>query len=596
VALSRVLCTTAIESTWPDNRPVLFLGEWCRRHARREHWSKLDAIVMPYHWDDRVELQADYRRLHELHERLLLELSGQLNRIHGVARDVRYWRILIGPWLGYFVQMVFDRWSCIEQSVVDHNVRDTIVLSGGELSFVPNDMADFERRYLGDEWNHYIYSCILRGYFPQVSCVEVPREAVSGSAPTASASWGRRTRTAIAELVSASARLLARDRDAFFLASYLPPSDEVRLQLAMKQVPQLWRSVAPGKTRVDPEQRKWKLGASDASGFEACIRELIPAQLPVAYLEGYAHLLEQVRRLPWPREPQLIFTSNSAWTDDVFKAYAGERVVQGTPLILGQHGGHLGAGRWSFVEDHEVAISDRYLSWGWSDPKHPNVIPTCQLKARRPLGVRHSQQSRALLVTVAYPRWSFWMCSAIVARQWLDYFEDQCTFVAHLPVHIREVLTVRLYRQDFGWDQVARWRERAPDLRLDQGESTMDELIRTSRIYISTYNATTFLESISMDVPTVIYWDPNHWELRDSAVEFFEALSRVGVFHATPQSAAEHIARVWDDIDGWWSSPEVRDVLGRFKHRYCRSVDDVAAVVQSVFHEVVAASGVGTVQ
>jgi putative transferase (TIGR04331 family) len=596
VALSRFLCTTAIESTWPADRPVLFLGEWCRRHARRESWSKLDAIVMPYHWDDRRQLQTDYQWLLALHERLLVELAGQLNRIHGVSHGVRYWRILIGPWLGYFVQMVFDRWSCIEQSVLQHNVRDTIVLIGSELRFVPNNMADFESQYLGDEWNHHIYSCIVRGYFPQVSCVEVPREVAAGSSPIATPSWGRRARTAIAQLTSAGAQLLSRDRDAFFLATYLPPADEARLQLALKQVPQRWRSVQPVEVEVDSEQRQWRLAGSNTSGFEACVRELIPAQLPVAYLEGYTQLVSQVQRLPWPREPQLIFTSNSAWTDDVFKAYAGERVSAGSPLILGQHGGHLGTGRWSFVEDHEVAISDRYLSWGWSDSGRPNIVPTCQLKARRPLGVRHSQQSGALLVTVAFPRFSYWMYSAIIARQWLDYFEDQCSFVAHLPTHIREVLTVRLYRQDFGWDQVARWRERAADLRLDQGESTMDDLIRTSRIYISTYNATTFLESITMDVPTVIYWNPNHWELRDSAIEYFEDLRRVGVFHDTPQSAALHISRVWDDIDAWWLSPEVRDVLERFKFRYCRLVDDVPPVVQSVFQDVLAAPRMGAVQ
>jgi len=47
--MQRFLVTTADERTWPKDRPILFLGEWCRLYNRRHVWSKLDAIVAdPY--------------------------------------------------------------------------------------------------------------------------------------------------------------------------------------------------------------------------------------------------------------------------------------------------------------------------------------------------------------------------------------------------------------------------------------------------------------------------------------------------------------------------------------------------------------------
>lgn len=112
--VKRFLITTALEESWRRDQPVLFLGEWCRRHSRREQWQQLDAAVLPYHWDDRQKLESDYRTLTALHERLLLELTADLNRIHGVEHSMRYWRILVGPWLGFFVQTVFDRWESIQ--------------------------------------------------------------------------------------------------------------------------------------------------------------------------------------------------------------------------------------------------------------------------------------------------------------------------------------------------------------------------------------------------------------------------------------------------------------------------------------------------
>jgi len=128
-------------------------------------------------------------------------------------------------------------------------------------------------------------------------------------------------------------------------------------------------------------------------------------------------------------------------------------------------------------------------------------------------------------------------------------------------------------------------RERLPDVQFDEGRSPIDDLVRRCRLYISTYNATTFLESFTMNVPTVIYWNPDHWELRDSAVPYFDDLRRVGIFHESPVAAARHVAAIWDDIDAWWTSTEVRDVVERFKERYSLLPDNLLERVEHVLRE-----------
>jgi hypothetical protein len=45
----RYLVTTAIEESSSSERPLLLLGEWCRRHDRRDYWSRLDVdLALPY--------------------------------------------------------------------------------------------------------------------------------------------------------------------------------------------------------------------------------------------------------------------------------------------------------------------------------------------------------------------------------------------------------------------------------------------------------------------------------------------------------------------------------------------------------------------
>ena len=586
--MKRLLVTTALEETWRNNEPVLFLGEWCRRFSRREHWLRMDAEVLPYHWDDRIKLHSDYVYLKDLHERLLQDLTAQLNGIHGVDHSLRYWRILIGPWLNYYTPVLLDSWNSIRQAIVQYELGETIVLTGNEGAMVPFDMEDFNSRlYTDDKWIHHNCSEILQR-FTAVPCTRKMWTGINGMSKAVQVSnWKRQIKRKLVSSYIRAASTLSRDQDAFFLASYLPMLDEMKLYRRLGQVPQLWRSVQPTRAAVDFDQRQWVMNGKNHSEFEVFVRSMIPGQIPVAYLEGYHKLVKQVAALPWPKQPKLIWTSNAFASDDVFKAWAAQNVEQGTPLVIGQHGGHYGIGRWSSYEDHEIAISDCYLSWGWSDSDQPKVKPLGQLKAKRPFGVRHAEQAGALLVTATVPRQSFPGLSSMVSRQWLDYFSDQCTFVESLPEPIRAVLTVRLHSIDFGWDQVARWRDRFPDLHLDAGQSNINDLIRQSRLYIATYNATTFLESFTMDVPTVIYWNPAHWELRDSAVPYFKELQRVGIFHENPNSAARHVANIWDDVDAWWSSSEVRDVLTCFKERYSRLPNDLLGRIESALREVI---------
>ena len=45
--MTRLLVTTALESTWSRTDKILFLGEWCKIYDRKEQWANLNYRV--YH-------------------------------------------------------------------------------------------------------------------------------------------------------------------------------------------------------------------------------------------------------------------------------------------------------------------------------------------------------------------------------------------------------------------------------------------------------------------------------------------------------------------------------------------------------------------
>jgi putative transferase (TIGR04331 family) len=551
----------------------------------------MDADVLPYHWDDRAKLFSDHQYLQGFHERLLEDLTSQLNRIHGVERGIRYWRILLGPWLGHFIPILFDRWCSVHQAIEQYELSGTVVLSSPGGPPVLNDMAVFRRVMTEDEWNHQLFSTVLK-WVGEVPITQQKSAVVKEPKSVTFPRWQQRLREHLISGYSGLASLFMRDHDLFSYGPYLSRSDEMRMYRRMGQIPQVWRSIPPIQVPVDSNCRDWSLNGLSDSEFEDFACSLIPHHIPVAYLEGYSQLVRQTCKLPWPKQPSLIWTGGVLYEDDVFKCWAAEKVEQGTPLVVSQHGGHYGTGLWSFCEDHELAISDCFMSWGWAKSGEPTVRPVGQIKSKRPLSVQHGKQKGALLVTNSVPRFSSLLRSMCVSRQYLDYLDDQHAFVSALPQTIRQNLTVRLYPHDYGWDQHSRWGDHFPDLALDDGHSRLNDLIRQSRVYIATCNTTTFLESFTMDVPTVIFWNPNQWELRESAIPYFEDLKRVGIFHETPESAARQVATIWDNVDSWWNSPLVRQVLKTFKERYSHLPNDLLDRIEHTLRDAMASSDV----
>jgi putative transferase (TIGR04331 family) len=525
-----------------------------------------------------------------LYENLLKDLANQLNSLHGTSWSIRYWRILIGPWLGYFTQMLFDRWLSIKHAVENYEIEETVVLTSNRENLIPNCMADFYKLFVTDEWNHIVYADILKN-FPSIICTEIKsQERQRGISPTQTSDNSHWVKRRLFNVGIKFSEIFTRDEDAFFINTYLPRNSEVMLSLRMRQIPQLRNSISPNRVNIDWDQRKWNLPKDGIDQFYNCARTLISQYIPAIYLEGYHILKKQTGTLFWPKKPKLIWTSTAHITDDVFKAWAAEKIEHGAPLAIGQHGGNYGVGLWSFLEEHDLMISDCYFSWGWSKLGHGNIKPIGILKKVVSRKILHKERKSALLVTATVPKLSYFMYSGMVSRQWLDYFKDQCSFIESLPAEIQKSLVVRLNPNDHGWDQQSRWHDLFPKLTFDNGNSDIDSLIQKCRIYISTYNSTTFLESIAMNVPTIMYWNPLHWELRPSAIPYFEDLKRVSIFHETPESAAQHIAAIWDDIDSWWNSPVLKQTIEKFKNQYCRVPRNLNVELKCAFHSMVAST------
>ncbi|MDO8788875.1 MAG: LIC12162 family protein [Sulfuritalea sp.] len=572
----RFLITTADERSWHTDRPVLFLGEWCRQRARRPAWESIDAVVVPdYGWGEGQQ-DADYAYSLRLYEQLLVELSESLNQFHGTAHSLRYWRILLGPWLHIFTAIVINRWATIELALRDFDITGTVVLEFLAEQITPSSFDDFSDMYYSHSWNHAIMGRILNGW-TKVPCDRIVAPKSECGLPEKASSpplaLRRRLRRAVERGLRPIFQTLSRPTDALLVATTLTLKHDVLLQLALGQIPNcFWQT--PLVPRIAPDVRaraQLSLGSANHLGFEQCIRTLIAEQIPTLYLEGYQTLQMAATELPWPKRPKVIFTSINHTADDVFKIWAAEKAEQGIPYVIGQHGGNYGTAKHnSYNQVNEVATADRYLTWGWSEGNSKHY-PSAALKiVGKPSGT-WDPDGGLLQVT--------WLESGYSRMPWshtnfrVDYLEDQFRFASALPRAIRTALTVRLQFGGLrygGEPHDVQWRARDPDIRIDPGSSPIEPMIRRSRLSIFTYNSTGFLETMGRNIPTIVFWDPKYSEVRPSAQFYFDLLRKVGLLHESPESAAAKVAEVWDEVATWWSQPGVQEARRVFCDRFAR--------------------------
>jgi len=590
---SRLLITTADERTWPKDKsePVLFLGEWCKRFSRKHIWEHMDYEVADYHWDDRNKLFDDYQYLQNLYEELLLDLSDKLNRIHFTNHGKRYWRILLGPWLGYFVQMLYDRWYMLSYVFDNYNISKCNVLDRGNSYIVPNDMENFISLFLKDDWNEAIYSQLIDQYWnDHIEIIKIPLhcdDSIKNTSSVKNIGFRELIKGPLKKIIQIYNRIFQNNSDVFFISSYLPLKSEIKLQLKLKQIPKIRFSQKIAPLEIDLNVRRWRLSKkqNDKDIFSTCVRNFISQHIPMNYLEGFKSLTSSVKNSTWPNKPRLIFTSNAYSSDDTFKCWAAEMTENMVPLVIAQHGGHFGINMFSFNEEHQIKIADKWLSWGWTDDTRPQVITFGNIKTVAS-HVDYDPDGGALMVEGVWPRYSYHLFAVPIASQWIDYFDDQKLFINKLSISLRNKIIIRLYKDDYGWDQKDRWVNDVSEVEIDDGFKDIKELVSKSRIYISTYNATTYLESLNWNVPTIIFWNTNHWEVNEDAKPYFKQLKSVGIFHENPESAAEHMMKVWDDVDVWWKSDHVQTVRKIFCERYSRQLDNPVNKLKTILQSV----------
>ncbi|BAO31137.1 LIC12162 family transferase [Sulfuritalea hydrogenivorans] len=302
--------------------------------------------------------------------------------------------------------------------------------------------------------------------------------------------------------------------------------------------------------------------------FEELVGTLLPLYIPIGLLEGFEDYREAVLSLPLPR-PQAVYSANALHAHPTFQILMAEWRQEGTRLLYHQHGGGYGLDPQLVVENYEIRVSDRFYTWGWRRDGsfvHP-LSPAMPSVKRKP------SSGQILLNCLDLPRMPFRMTFAPMPGTIEIMHRNTCEFLMEYPD--RSNLVVRPFNVDYGWGAVESMRAAAPEARFDKSLGPF-AAYSSSRLVVHNYLGTAWLETLGLNIPTVVFYNPAAYVYRDETRAGIDALQRVGVLHHSGKDAARFIAGLGQDIEGWWRKPEVQVARHDFVQCYANFSPDWA--------------------
>ena len=576
------LVSSSIESLFPKKgEKSLLLGEWCKINLSDDFLNNYKTKVLPYHWEDKKKCLKDYKYVVSVYQKIITELTKTLNKIHKTNFSTKYWNIIIGPWLIIFITAMYDRFLTVS-AIKNYNITGTYTIKNNYKRFIPKNHSDATYFYQTDIWNNHIFTLLIKKLFPKVKIKKIDVLSKK-NLPVKKEYIGllQEIKNIIKFFLISLIEKNNRDEDIFIINSYLRFLDEIRLQIKVNKKVTINTPINyENLFKVDLKLRNIKLKKSKDDKFVLILKQLVMENIPTSYLEGYKKLVRFTEELPWPKNPKLIFSSNSQFSDDIFKIYLAEKKEKNnTPYISGQHGGAFLTTKFSSTYKIDFDNCDKCLFWGNKKFKSKKVIPLFNIKSVSNILKRKIFSNKITLVQDNPSRYDMYFRSFFPPISMMKTsIEHQYKFIKNLNSKNTKKIKIRLASLDYLNDnenyEINLWRKFDTNLNFEKRKIPIKQSIKDTKLVIcTTLGSTVFLESLTSNIPTFIFTNYNKSLVSDECRSDFEKLKKIGIINDNPYKFAKFINKNFNNIEDWWNSKNIKIVVNDFVDKYC-SIDD----------------------
>ncbi|PPB66808.1 LIC12162 family transferase [Campylobacter hyointestinalis] len=559
------LATTALDDFWDKTqKDGIFLGDWCRLYAKQGDYADMEWKTLEYIWKDEKEIDYGIRYCDDVYNHAIDVLSSILNKIHGLNKDLRYWDIVLRPWLFQYIQIIYDKYRHLKLAKEKYPNIYTYTLHESSYSFVNTSLMSLTKIIDSDLYNLQLYSQIAK--FLEINSKDIEYDYVKDDLDITIKTKSLKEKFLLS--ITKIANKIFNKKSVLMVSPYFKHRPLLKyLTLSLKSkflfVFDNFNYALSVSNKINLSQRKiFFENILFQNEFERILFKTLVYSFPSIYLENYIDFRDHVLKLPIEKS-KVIYSANAIHTNEIFKFYIAEN-HKNLLIVYAQHGGGIGLDKINISEEIETQICDIYFTYGWQR-KNTRVLPQCAIKKNSYFLKKYSN---IVLVMTVLPRYFYRFMYLADSSKMLRYIYNNQIFVKEFDLF--SYLTIRPYMQDYGWDIKKRLLEVNSNLTFDN-KTNYYKQIKKARLVVFDHMHTGYLETLSANIPTVIFISEDIYCFRESAMPYIKILNDANILFYDPIKAASFINANYDDIEKWWYSSKTQQAREKFCYQYIRT-------------------------
>ena len=530
-----------------------------------------------YRWDNPIVFKNDVSKIKKHYSKYLSELSHSLNIYHGENYPIKYWEIIIGPWLHIFLSVIYERYHTLQDFLkINKDIKSSSFLAFENVNQRPKNTDQFLILAQTDLWNQFIYQKIAENSF-NFKNLEINYINDSQSNfidKKIFFIYSNRKPKLFGELFTKiifNISIKYRKINYFFFVSGF--SKRLNIFLFAKLKNMVSTSLFDFDISKNNQNRNFKFinKKRNQTEFENICRSMINDLIPESFVESYLAISKKLNKT-YKFKPKVIFTTFGYKIYDCFKIWTAKKIHHNnSKLIVYQHG-NFGTYENCLDEDHQISIANMYLSWGWkySNKKQmkPFYAPFYYKKNET-----HTKVNKIFMVTAIKSKYTNSLYTGHQSSGWAKYIVFLDLFLKSTSTNIKSNLVIKGYHHDYGWDYTQILKKKHSKISIYDGNKTFGDLANIYKLNIITYNGTALLQSLSSGTPTLILWDSTVWRNSSISKRYFKLLSDSHILFDDVVKASNHITKIYDDINSWWNNKELQNNLNMFIKYFSRNTN-----------------------
>lgn len=97
------------------------------------------------------------------------------------------------------------------------------------------------------------------------------------------------------------------------------------------------------------------------------------------------------------------------------------------------------------------------------------------------------------------------------------------------------------------------------------------ESLMNCKLLVCDHLSTVHAEALSLDVPTILFWDTDSYIHRTEAYGYLENLYLAEILHYSPESAANKVNEIYNNVEDWWTDRERQLARLNFCEHYAKN-------------------------